>query len=78
MLVLSCIIPSVSTVEENEVDHETAYQDYMNDWYIQIDSFSTANERDCSVSGNENSSFGLPIMSIVCSIGGPMDSAWPM
>jgi outer membrane protein assembly factor BamB len=45
---------------------------------VQLESFSNANERDCSVSRNENSSCGLPIKSILFSTGGPMDSAWPL
>ena len=69
----------VTRVENHEYDQEKLYQQYRNDWHVQIqDSFSNANERDCSVSVNENTSCSIPIKSIVRSTGGPMDSAWPM
>jgi outer membrane protein assembly factor BamB len=83
LFIVSSLLPMsigshVTRVENDEYAQEEQYQQYMNDWHVQFDSFSTANERDGSVSGNENTSRGLPIKSIVCSTGGPMDSPWSM
>ena len=70
-------IPQASHLTEKHENEKQNLQ-YMNDWHVQLDSFSNVNEKNCSVSRNETSSCGLPIKSIVCSTGGPMDSAWPM
>jgi outer membrane protein assembly factor BamB len=72
-------IPQASHLtEKHENEKEKQNLQYMNDWHVQLDSITTANERDSSVSRNENSSCDIPIKPIVCSTGGPMDSAWPM
>ena len=77
LLVLSCFVPGVSTVEENEVDHEKAFQEYRNDWHVRTNYCNNPVKNNYYFENEEvtdNSNFTL----VAGSLAGPMDSAWPM
>jgi outer membrane protein assembly factor BamB len=77
LLALSCFVPGVSTIEENEVDYEKTFQEYRNDWSVHPDNPKNSTETYGSVVQNEGSDVTVNHQGFE-PIGGPMDSAWPM
>ncbi|HWR26835.1 MAG TPA: PQQ-binding-like beta-propeller repeat protein [Candidatus Thermoplasmatota archaeon] len=77
LLVLDCVVPNVSTIEENKGDDEVELWEYLNDWSVHSDDSNSRIEPICSIvqSGesvvNRNHQGFEPI-------DGPMNSPWPM
>ncbi|HWR27571.1 MAG TPA: PQQ-binding-like beta-propeller repeat protein [Candidatus Thermoplasmatota archaeon] len=78
MLVLSCVVPCESTIDETEVGSEEEYREYMNDWFVHTDDSNGIIGSAYSDIQNKGSSDDMIVKKTSSSNGGLQNSSWPM